>query len=735
MSIKPDLEIKFEKKMTNLLNICKSSSGNIDISKVNMAGQKAFQILGDSCWESGEPIVFHSIEVAKILANDIGIGTDSVVAALLHNVFESTHEKDELIGQLPSIFGNQVFDLLEGLFKINSIDTVTISIHSENFRRLLLTLSGDLRVVLIKIADRLVDMRNLDGLPADLQNKYATETSYLYAPLAHRLGIYNIKSELEDLSLKYLRPDDYQLIVKKLEESTEERKKFVSEFVKPIEKKLLTKDFSFEMKARTKSVYSIWNKMKKTKVSFEEVFDLFAIRVILDSKPENEKSDCWQVYSIVTEEYQPNTERMRDWISIPKSNGYESLHTTVMGPHGKWVEVQIRTVRMDEVAEKGMAAHWKYKGGKANADLDNWLSGIREILENPEADPNALIEEFKTNIYDDELFVFTPKGDLRKLPAGSTILDFAYDIHSDLGDKCVGGKINGRKVTIKQKLKNGDQVSIETSNNQKPKLDWLDFVVTSKAKSRIKSSLNEERKKEAENGKEIVKRKFKNWKIEYSDENIRKLLNELKLKSAQDLYYAISKGQIEALELKNILKENSNEDPKAKDVLGELLPKKVIDHLSFDNNNEFLVIDNNLKNINYKLAQCCNPIFGDDIFGFITIREGIKIHREACPNAAQMRERYPYRFIKACWRDTKQNNSFQATVHVVGSDRQGIVGDISYIIAKDVGVQMRSINIDSKNGEFVGVLRVFVNNIEHLDFLMHKLKNIKGVQQVSRGDF
>jgi GTP pyrophosphokinase len=729
------LEEKYNAAIAGLLNICKKSSVAIDIAKVEDAGNKAFQILGNSCWETGEPIIFHSIKVAKVVANDIGIGTDSIVAALLHNVFESSNEKDEIINQLPTTFGNQVFDLLEGLFKINSIDTVNISVHSENFRRLLLTLSGDLRVVLIKIADRLIDMRNLEGLPSDLQNKYATETSYLYAPLAHRLGIYNIKSELEDLSLKYLRPDDYQLIVKKLEETTEERKKFVSEFVKPIEKKLKSKDFSFEMKARTKSVYSIWNKMKKTKVSFEEVYDLFAIRVILDSKPENEKSDCWQVYSIVTEEYQPNTERMRDWISIPKSNGYESLHTTVMGPHGKWVEVQIRTTRMDEVAEKGMAAHWKYKGGKGNADLDNWLAGIREILENPDSDPNALIDEFKTNIYDDELFVFTPKGDLKKLPAGSTVLDFAYDIHSGLGDKCVGGRINGRKVSIKQKLKNGDQVAIDTSNNQKPKLDWLDFVITSKAKSRIKSSLNEARKREAENGKEIVKRKFKNWKIEYSDDNIRKLLAELKFKSAQDMYFAIASGQIEALALKNILKENTGDESKAKDVLGELLPKKVVEHLSFDNNDEFLVIDNNLKNINYKLAQCCNPIFGDDIFGFITIREGIKIHREACPNAAQMRERYPYRFIKARWKDNKQNNSFQATIHMVGTDRTGIVGDISYIIAKDVGVQMRSINIDSKNGEFEGVLRVFVNNIEHLDFLMHKLKNIKGIQHVSRCDF
>jgi GTP pyrophosphokinase len=727
--------MKFEKALNDLLELCSKSSVPLDNEKIEKASRLAYDILGDLRWETGEPIIFHSIEVATVVVEDIGVGTDSVVAALLHNVFESSNEKDDLILQLPQLFGDVVFNLLEGLFKINSIDTVKISVHSENFRRLLLTLAGDLRVVLIKIADRLVDMRNLGDLPDDLQNKYATETSFLYAPLAHRMGIYRVKSELEDLSLKYLRPNDYNKIVKHLADTTEERKKFVSEFVKPIEDKLRSKKFKFEMKARTKSIYSIWNKMKKTNVSFDEVYDLFAIRVIMDSEPENEKSDCWQVYSIVTEEYQPNTERMRDWISIPKSNGYESLHTTVMGPHGKWVEVQIRTVRMDEVAEKGMAAHWKYKGGKGSAELDNWLAHIREVLDNPEGDPNILLDEFKTNIYEDEIFVFTPRGDLRKLTAGSTILDFAYEIHSDLGDKCVGGKVNNRKVTIKHKLKSGDQVSIETSNNQKPKIDWLEFVATSKAKSRIKASLNEEKKREAENGKEIIKRKFKNWKIEYTDEVIRKLLARLKFKSAQDMYYAIAIGSLEALELKNIVKESDETDTKAKDILGELMPKKEIDNLSFDSTDEFLVIDKNLKNINYKLAQCCNPIFGDNIFGFITIRDGIKIHREACPNAKQMRERYPYRFIKAKWRDNKQNNSFQATIHMSGVDRPGIVGDISYVIAKDLGVQMRSINVDSKNGSFEGLLRIFVNNIEHLDFLINKLKNIKGIDHVSRGDF
>lgn len=730
-----DEKLKFETSLKDMITLLDKQGLNVDLMKVEDACRSAYEILGEASWESGDPIIYHSMAVAKIVAAEIGLGTDSIVAALLHNVFESGSEKDDLIDSIPVRFGEQVSNLLDGLIKINSIDTVTISVHSENFRRLLLALSGDLRVVLIKIADRLEDMRNLDGLPSDLQQKYANESSFLYAPLAHRLGIYNVKSELEDTSLKYLKPDEYSKIVKKLEETVEERKNFVSEFVKPIEEKLSLRNFKFEMKARTKSIYSIWNKMKKQRVSFEEVYDLFAIRIILDSKLEEEKSECWQVYSIVTEEYQPNTERMRDWISIPKSNGYESLHTTVMGPHGKWVEVQIRTRRMDEVAEKGLAAHWKYKGGKGNADLDHWLSGIREILENSSGDANEVIEEFKTNIYDDEIFVFTPKGDLKRLPAGATILDFAYEIHSDLGDKCVGGKVNQKKVTIKHKLKNGDQVAIETSTNQKPKIDWLDFVVTSKAKGKIKSSLNEEKKREAENGKEIVKRKFKNWKIDYSDENIRLLLAHFKMRSSQDLYYAVSTGEIDPIYLKNIIKGVDEEDTKAKDVLGELLPKKVVDNLSFDTNDDFLVIDKDLKDVIYKLAQCCNPIFGDEIFGFVTIREGIKIHRANCPNARQMFERYPYRFIKAKWRQTKQHNSFQATIHLSGTDRHGIIGDISYIIAKDVGVQMRSINVDSRNGEFEGTLRVFVNNVEHLEFLIHKLKNIKGIQHVSRGDF
>ncbi len=486
------------------------------------------------------------------------------------------------------------------------------------------------------------------------------------------------------------------------------------------------------MKARTKSINSIWNKMSKSGVTFDEVYDLFAIRVILDSKPEMEKSDCWQVYSIVTDEYQANPERMRDWITVPKSNGYESLHATVLGPDKKWVEIQIRTKRMDEIAEKGLAAHWKYKGGSGSSEMEQWLASVREILENPELNVVDFIDEFKTNIYSDEIFVFTPKGDLKRLPAGATLLDFAYEIHSVVGDHCVGGMVDGKKVTLRHKLKNGEQISIDTSNNQKPKLDWLDIAMTSKAKNRIKASLNEERKREADNGKEILMRKLKNWKIDYNDEMIRTLLKHYQLKLAQDLYYNISTEKIDTLDIKDVLV--GKEEQTVKQKLEEIIPVDQVKELEFTGGDDYLVIDNNIKNVNHKLAPCCNPIFGDDIFGFVTIQEGIKIHRRTCPNAKQMFERYPYRIIPAKWRDSNKRTSFQATIKMSGTDDVGIVAQISHVISKDIGVQMRSINIDSVNGEFEGTLRVYVNNLDHLDFLMRKLQHIKGVVHVSRAD-
>ncbi len=715
-----------------LIAECRIQIPEKDFPLIQNAMDHAISALGDRQWENGEFILHHSISVARIAVLELGLSTDSLIACLLHNVFDKADHPFSS-DEIKKAYRVGVAEILDGIIKINSLNTENIALQSENFRRLMMALSGDVRVIMIKIADQLQDMRNLDSLPGSLQQHISIDSWHLYAPLAHRLGLYKINSELLDLSLKYLHPEDYRHIVDKLQETTLERANFVSAFVKPIEKKLKSRGFDFEMKARTKSIYSIWNKMKKQEVDFHEVYDLFAIRVILNSKPESEKAECWQVFSVVTEEYLSNPERLRDWITFPKSNGYESLHTTVLGPDKKWVEVQIRTRRMDDVAENGLASHWRYKEGKAGGkELDDWLKNIREILENPQLSPADFIEDFKVNIYDDEIFVFTPKGDLIKLRAGATLLDFAYEIHSQIGDHCVGGKVNGKLVTLKYRLKNGDQPVVETSNNQKPKLDWLDFVVTTKAKSRIKASLNEEQKREADNGREILKRKFKNWKIELNDQVIRDLLKHYKLKLASELYYQISIGKIDPLGVKEVISVHEEESPKER--LAEILAPSELKELSFDSGDDFLVIDNDLKSVIYKLAVCCNPIFGDDIFGFVTIREGIKIHRVSCPNAKQMIERYPYRLIKAKWRSTGKRNSFQATVRVAGSDRLGLVNDLTNIIAKEVGVQMRSITINSENSSFEGILRVFVNDTHHLDFLMQKLKNIKGVDSVTRSD-
>ena len=719
-----DIETAF----AGFFEICKTNIPEKDHSRIKDTYSFVCGVLGDKRWESGEIIVVHSIEVAKIVVQEIGLSTDSVMAALLHNVYY----QDENIKEVETRFGKAVTSILEGMAKINSLGTDTVELHSENFRNLMLAMAGDVRVILVKIADRLQVMRHLDSQNETIRTKISVETSHLYAPLAHRLGLYYINSELLDLCLKYQNPEAYKAVALRLKETDRERANFVAEFVKPIENKLNIRGFSFDMKARTKSINSIWRKMQTQKVEFDEVMDLFAIRIILNTELENEKSDCWQVYSIVTEEYQSNPKRMRDWITIPKSNGYESLHATVLGSNDKWVEIQIRTRRMDEIAEKGLAAHWKYKGGTGTSEMEKWLANVREILENPDLNMVDFIDDFKMNVYADEIFVFTPKGDLRKLSAGATLLDFAYEIHSGVGDRCIGGKVNGRNVTLRHKLKNGDQISVDTANHQRPKMDWLDFVVTSKAKNRIKASLNEEVKREAENGKEIVLRKVKNWKIEYNDDSIRKLLKYYKLKLAQDLYYNVSVGKIDTLEIKELLVEKKEDT--AKQLVGEILPKEKVQDLEFSGGDDYLVIDNNIKNVIYKLAPCCNPIFGDQIFGFVTIGEGIKIHRAICPNAPQMIERYPYRIIKAKWQETKKKSSFQATIRIAGTDELGIVGQISHVISKDIGVQMRSINIDTNNGVFDGTLRVFVNGLDHLDFLMNKLKSINGIISVSRAE-
>lgn len=715
-----------------LYQTCSAILNEADLREVKRAFEYAYRILGETKLPNGEMVMLHSVEVAHVVMTEVSLGVDSIVSCLLHHATQNGVLQPVTLKEIESDYGGTVARILEGMAKINALDTETVGLHSENFRKLMLVLAGDVRVILVKIAEQLYLMRRLENRDPEVRRKIAVETSYLYAPLAHRLGLYNVNSELLDLCLRYLNPEAFQHVSARVKESETERRNFVAEFVKPIEEKLYSRGFKFDMKARTKSVNSIWNKMKKQGVSFDEVYDLFAIRVILDSNPEMEKSDCWQVYSIVTEEYQANPERMRDWITVPKSNGYESLHATVLGPQKKWVEIQIRTRRMDEIAEKGLAAHWKYKGGQASADMEQWLTNVREVLENPESNLVDFIEDFRTNIYKDEIFVFTPKGDLKRLPAGSTLLDFAYEVHSAVGDHCTGGMVDGKKVTLRYQLKNGEQIAVSTSNSQKPKLDWLDFVKTTKAKGRIKASLNEERKREAEQGKEILLRKLKNWKIEYNDEIIRKLLKHYQFKLAQDLYQHISTGKIDTLDVKEVL-IGPDEEQTVRQKLEEMVPQEQLKEFDFGGD-DYLIIDNNIKNVNHKLARCCNPIFGDEIFGFVTIREGIKVHRRTCPNAKQMIERYPYRIIPAKWRETAKRTSFQATIKLAGTDELGIVGQISHVISKDIGVQMRSINIDSANGEFEGTLRVFVNNLEHLDFLMKKLQHIKGVIQVSRAD-
>jgi len=727
------MNTKREETYQLLYDACDKGMSKEDLNEVIKAYKYACKWLGDATMVNGEIIIIHSMEVALIVCKEVGLGKDSVVAGILHNIMYRDLPGHPDIKEIEKIFGKIVSDILTGMGKINAIGTEKVKSYAENYRKLMLALAGDVRVIMVKIADRLHVMRNLKSYSPEDQKRISDETTSLYAPLAHRLGLYNINSELLDIALKYTNPKAYNYVAGRLKDSEKERESFVTTLVKPIQEKLLARGFSFHMKERTKSINSIWNKMQKKKVTFDEVYDIFAIRVILDSKPEMEKSDCWQVYSIVTEEYQANPERMRDWITVPKSNGYESLHATVLGPHGKWVEIQIRSKRMDEVAEKGLAAHWKYKGDHASSDMGKWLANVREILENPSINIVDFIDEFRTNVYKNELFVFTPKGELKRLPAGATLLDFAYEIHSQVGDHCIGGIANGKKVTLHHKLKNGEQISIHTSKNQTPKLDWLTFAITAKAKNRIKTSLNEEKKRMADNGKEMLERKLKNWKIEYNDEIIRTLLKHYHIKLAQDLYYDIFTEKIDPLEIKGILVKKEDPDS-VRQKLEEELNSDQLKEVAFSGDDDCLIIDNNLKNINYKLSPCCNPIFGDPIFGFVTINDGIKIHRKSCPNAKQMQERFPYRIVPAKWRKTENRSSFQATIMLSGTNAMGIVEQISHVIEKDVGIQMRSFNIDNEQDGFEGKLRVFVNDVEHLTFLMKKLKSIKGLTNVSRAD-
>lgn len=693
--------------------------------------RKAFDVAVEAHKEmrrkSGEPYIYHPIAVARICVEEMGLGATAVICALLHDTVEDTHITLE---DIEDLFGEKVRLIIDGLTKIPEVFDENASVQAENFRKMVLTISDDIRVVLIKIADRLHNMRTLESMRQDKQMKIASETKFLYAPLAHRLGLYAIKSELEDLALRYTEPVIYKEIEGKLKSTKDVRNRFIRKFINPIKDALTGEGYDFQIKARTKAISSISRKMRSKEIPFEEVYDVFAVRIIIDTPVENEKPDCWKIYSIVTDFYQPSPDRLRDWISTPRANGYESLHTTVMSPTGKWVEVQIRTKRMDEIAEKGLAAHYKYK--ESNTDeskFDRWISEIRDLLDSPDMNAMDFIEEFKLNLFSDEIYIFTPKGDLRVLPTGATILDFAYDIHTDIGNKCIGAKVNNRLVPLSYQLQSGDQVEIITSSKQKPHDEWLRFVISARAKQKIKNSLNEERKNIALDGKAIVERKFKQFNIRFTSENLTVLERFYKVSSVTELYFRIAKGKIDLSRLREIdnthgiLSIEKNHLPKTKkdtDVISKVNKK-----------DDEIIIGEDFKNIQYKLAGCCNPIPGDNVFGFITINEGIKIHRYDCPNAEHLMSKMAYRCIKARWKNTALKENL-AAITVTGIDKLGIVNRLTEIISNQHNVNMKSISFETDDGIFEGNLKVMVYDTEHLEQLMRKFEQVEGVQRVVR---
>jgi guanosine-3',5'-bis(diphosphate) 3'-pyrophosphohydrolase len=707
-----------------------ASSGSVtpdDFRKI----RKALDLVIKSCRGkttiTGDSLVIHALNVARIIAGEMGLGITSIICALLHDSYDNLGiTREEIIQE----FGLNVPEILDGFAKISGIDSMQSSYQADNFRKLLMSLAEDVRVILIKLVERLEYMRNLDKAPEKDRLPLASETYFLYAPLANRLGFYNIKSEMEDLSIKYLEPEQYDLINSMIKQTAASRNKLIREFSLPIKEELGKQGFRFTIKSRTKSIHSIMLKMKKQEVEFEEVYDLFAVRIIIDSKPENEKSDCWQVYSVIADLYQPNPSRLRDWISVPKSNGYESLHTTVVGPRGKWVEVQIRSVRMDEIAEKGLAAHYRYKGMKSESGLDNWLTKMREILESSEKEDSSFIDQVRSGLYTDEIFVFTPKGDLLQLQSGSTLLDFAFEIHTEVGSTCVGGKVNGKNVTIRQVLQNGDHVSVLTSKNQKPKQDWLSFVVSSKARTKIKQVLNEEKTIAAAEGKEILMRRMKNWKIPYGDEEVKKLLSSFHMKTAQDLYFMIASEKIDLLHIKEVL---LSQEPVENVASIPIIIEKEYSDSTPTQYSDYLIIEEKVEGLDYRLSKCCNPVFGDRVFGFVTISEGIKIHRTSCPNAHYMMARFPYRVVVARWTESKNIQSFKTAIRISGIEDIGIVNKITDIIS-DYKVSLRSFNYSMNDGIFEGILNIMVPNKNVLQGIIRKIINIKGVHKATRYD-
>ncbi|NVN96085.1 MAG: bifunctional (p)ppGpp synthetase/guanosine-3',5'-bis(diphosphate) 3'-pyrophosphohydrolase [Bacteroidetes bacterium] len=731
------------KRYRNIFTVWRSNISKDDKKLIRKAFNLAVNAHKDTRRRTGEPYIYHPLEVAYIAIQEIGLGTTSVICALLHDVVEDT---DYTIADIEALFGSKVAQIIDGLTKIEEIfDHTTLSLQAENFKKILLTLSDDVRVILIKLADRLHNMRTLDAMPKDKQLKIASETIYLYAPLAHRLGLHAIKSELEDLSLKYTEPAIYETISTKLKESELERARFIGKFIYPIKKALSERGINYTITGRAKSISSIRGKMKKKEIPFEEVFDLFAIRIIIDTPLENEKSDCWNVYTIVTGFYRPNPDRLRDWISIPKGNGYEALHTTVMSHSGKWVEVQIRTKRMDEIAEKGYAAHWKYKdsdieNNKSESGLDDWLNRIKEILQNPEANALDFLADFKLNLFAEEIFVFTPKGDMKTLPVNSTVLDFAYNIHSDIGNHCIGAKVNHKLVSTNYQLQSGDQVEIITSSKQIPKEEWYESVVTAKAKLKIKAALKEVHKSHSEDGRIVLQKLFAQLNVEFNKTNIGLLKEFLKIQGSTQLFYMAFSNKLTIKDLKTCFQ--SEEKTNWINYINPFtLTKKAIyqpivtlaDEIrgQIKNKPETLMLGEKNENLKYIISDCCNPIPGDDVIGLITPGEGINIHRTNCEKAIQLMSKYGNRIVKAKWKEN-EDITFLTGIKITGIDKKGVVKDISRLISEDLNINIRSFNLQSSEGVFEGLIMIYVSDTKHLKDLMKKLKQIEGIQKIIR---
>lgn len=711
-----------------LLRVSKSTREEGDGKIIRKAFELALTAHKDMRRKSGEPYIYHPIAVARIAAEEVGLGTTSIVSALLHDVVEDT---DITLDYIRKEFGDKVANIIDGLTKMSGYFGQSNSPQAENFRKMLLTLSDDVRVILIKLCDRLHNMRTLEHMSVKGQLKIASETKYLYAPLAHRLGLYPIKTELEDLALKYTEPDVYADIKSKLKATKEQRNRFIRKFIKPIKLALEELGLEFEIKGRSKSIYSILQKMRKQKVEFEQVYDLFAVRIIVKSKPEREKLDCWNIYSIVTSLYRPNPDRLRDWISTPRSNGYESLHTTVMGQLGKWVEVQIRTVRMDEIAEMGYAAHWRYKEGNVgDSGIDDWLGRIREILENPQSNAIDFLDDFKLNLFSEEIFVFTPKGDIKKLPKDATALDFAFEIHTEVGSKCIGAKVNGKLVPLSHQLNRGDQIEIITSAKQKPTKGWLEFVVTGKARTKIKQVLKEQKRKKAAEGKEILARKFRNWKLPLNTENIRILCLYFGVMSEQDFYVLIANDKMpkSTISYKEIIANHKERKEPAKK--GTERPAE-----STKKAGDLIIGEDDGIDLEYSFAKCCSLIPGDDVMGFITVGDGIKIHRTNCKNAERLMSNYGYRIIKARWAGFPLiNHSFSAGLEITGIDGVGLVSKVTDIISKELKVNMEAVSFKAKDGTFIGNLVLEIDSVHHLEGLIRKIKSIDKHIEVIRTD-